>query len=83
MPDQISACRSCGAPIRWVRTTYGRLVPIDPDPVSNGNIVIQPISGTADYVRKGAYIDQTWDRYVSHFVTCPDADAWRKPRARR
>ena len=29
----MSACRGCGCPIDWIRTTAGRNMPVDPEPV--------------------------------------------------
>lgn len=29
----MSVCKGCGAPIDWIRTTEGRNMPIDPEPV--------------------------------------------------
>ena len=29
----MSVCRGCGAPIDWIKTTEGRNMPIDPEPV--------------------------------------------------
>ena len=29
----MSVCRGCGAPINWIKTTEGRNMPIDPEPV--------------------------------------------------
>ena len=76
-------CRSCGAPVRWVITEANdRRMPIDPEPVEDGNVwVIEirqgtPIVGvalTGDAVPASVPL-----RYVSHFVTCPDRDTWRK-----
>lgn len=29
----MSLCRGCGASIEWIRTTAGRSMPVDPEPV--------------------------------------------------
>lgn len=85
-----ATCSSCSAPILWARgVATGRGVPLDLDPVADGNIVIVPASDVpADlalgrnevavhYLRKG---DDPGDRprYVTHFSTCPDATTHRK-----
>ena len=73
-----SPCRACGAPMRWVKTRTGKALPLDPEPVANGTIVLMPITEVAVTIRRG------WDdpdpltpRYVSHFATCPAADQFR------
>ena len=37
----MNTCRSCGAPILWRETHAGRRMPIDPEPVADGNVVIE------------------------------------------
>ena len=88
----MSACRSCGAPIEWVRTTNGETMPLDPDPRDDGNLAR---TGSRSTTRTGSEVDVVRyvdpadlplpgldppDRYVSHFTTCPDADQWRRDR---
>lgn len=68
----MSACKSCGAAIVWVRTESGRVMPVDLHPTNRGNVVIR--NGVA-YV--GAQQDDA-PRYTSHFATCPDAEGWRR-----
>ena len=76
-------CRSCHAPVYWVTTEKGKDMPLDRDPVPDGNIVISP-KGLAVY-RKKSDVPQLPGieeppRYKSHFATCPDRDSWRKPK---
>lgn len=85
------ACRSCGATVTWVRTTQGRMMPLDPHPRADGNLVLTGSTATA---RAGGrvpvvrYLDgeapslpgiDPGERFVSHFATCPHADEWRQP----
>jgi hypothetical protein len=77
------ACRSCGAEIVWARTVNGKTIPIDVDPVEDGNIELQDGAGAmpvAVYVKKddGQLGLLASDRYVSHFATCPQAKEWRR-----
>ena len=77
----MSVCRSCGAPIVWCVTTAGKRMPVDSDPVENGNLVIVPQEGPwrEPLVRVLAKDEVvTEDRFVSHFVSCPNAKAHRK-----
>lgn len=77
MSDQ--ACRSCKAPILWaISSKTGNRIPINeapPEP-GKGNVMLDaPLSPgppTARYVTPGE------GSHVTHFVTCPDADSWRK-----
>lgn len=73
-----NSCRSCGAPVRWVRTEAGRRMPINPDPDPAGNLVLD-VTGLAVQVDPTA----TGPKYTSHFATCPEAARHRKPKQRK
>lgn len=65
----------------WAKTITGRPIPLDAEPVMDGNIVIR--HGLAVVIRHGvALIGQTPEpgeaRHVSHFVSCPHSRGWRK-----
>jgi hypothetical protein len=64
----------------WVVTDKGRRMPLDPEPVRDGNVVF-----TGEYdddVPRVRYLhrDEAPDvpTYKSHFATCPNADAHRR-----
>lgn len=64
-------CRSCQAPVIWVKSSKGKNVPIDGDELEITNIA------------KGGWVDlkteKTPDgRFVCHFATCPNADEHRR-----
>ena len=73
----------------WAVTSKGSLMPIDPDPVAGGNVILD---GTARHQRSGreypaAFVLAGTDtplgdpaRFVSHFATCPNAERFRRPR---
>lgn len=73
-------CKSCGRPIIWARTESGKAMPLDAQPVDAAKV-----EGTCildqGVARFGA-IDTApgVPHYVSHFATCPNAAAHRKPR---
>lgn len=72
-----ATCRSCGAPIRFVRTTKGKLMPLDREPHPDGNIELDT-EGHAT-VHGQPPLD-AGPLYLSHFVSCPSASENRRPR---
>lgn len=75
--NDMSFCRSCKKPIRWVRMAgSGKANPLDLETRPDGNIVMDE-EGEAVYVRKGMDVG-TADRFVSHFSTCEFADQHRR-----
>ena len=70
----VTACRSCDAPIRWVRTVRGNLMPLDAAPDPAGNVEI--IDGVAHV--HGQPPLGTPELWTCHFYTCPDAQTWKK-----
>lgn len=83
-------CRACGRPVKLIPTIQGwertppTLMPLDPDPVENGNVVIEPgvedkaIPPRARTLKKGEEPPVGVLRYVSHFATCTDPGRFRK-----
>lgn len=82
----MSTCGSCGAEVVWAVTPAGRRMPVDAEPVDGGNVILHPgiargDAPTATVVGKAvapALFGDDAPRYVSHFVTCPNADAHRR-----
>jgi hypothetical protein len=80
----VSTCRTCRASIMWAFTTSGKRIPVDADPVPDGNLALLPSTmlgqdPTAIVVAPGAQLlGDDGVRYVSHFVTCPYADQHRR-----
>lgn len=71
----IDACRSCGAPIRWlVHATTGKTAPIDAEAAPRGNLVLLR-GGRYRVVGRDEII--TGPRYWPHFATCPHRARWR------
>jgi len=79
---KVTHCRSCGDRIIWAVTTKGKRIPLDADPVADGNIVIIGMTLHRDpLVSVGLThgdVPAGEKSYVTHFVTCKDADSWRK-----
>jgi len=81
----LSKCNSCGADIIWAVSREGNRMPINPDPVVNGNVILTERSGNqppiATVLKKSQQDDLLLalePRYVSHFATCPQSKQWRK-----
>lgn len=71
-------CRSCGAEVWWVVTANNKAMPLDPGPRSDGNMVF--VDGGVVHFDPGDLFHAQLARFVSHFVTCPQANSWRRPR---
>lgn len=70
-------CGSCKAPVVWVITEKGKRMPLDKEPVPNGNIIVLN-NGIAHFLLKDEPVKPETKRYVSHFATCPNAGQHRK-----
>lgn len=75
-------CKSCKAKIFFAVTLNGREIPVDYEPVENGNLEItlppDPRDMPTAFVLRRDDKALTPTRYVSHFATCPDADEHRR-----
>ena len=67
-------CKSCGAELAFVRSEAGRWMPLDLAPDPAGNIVLR--GAVAHILQKGESSNEP--RYLSHFVTCPEAGIFRR-----
>lgn len=87
----MSLCRGCGSPITWAVTTNGRMMPLDPELSTEGNVVptgrrITTSRGQLLEVRvittkstgQRDLLDPDGARYYPHHATCPDAAAFRR-----
>ena len=77
-------CKSCGAKIKWIDTSAGKKMPVNAEQVKywqrdgakgkavtlNGEVI------SCDFT--GDISKPTGVGYISHFSTCPNADAHRK-----
>ena len=69
----MSKCRSCGAPIEWAVTDAGKMIPLDADPVPEGNLVVEAGKSRARTVDDPGVVF-----WRTHFATCPNADEHRR-----
>lgn len=66
-------CRTCQAPIGFIRTEHGKVMPVDPTPTAAGNVAVhKDVHGTL----VGRVISEElpaapWETvYMPHFATC-------------
>jgi hypothetical protein len=74
-----SYCHSCGAVVVWAVTDAGKRMPVDPDPTVVGNLILERRDGQDRVTSAPPVATSEPKRWVSHFATCPQANAWRKP----
>ncbi len=73
---KFTECTHCGAPVVFLLAEKsGKVNILDAEPVETGNVAI--INRRAVYASKAAPLPEGIERYVSHFATCPNADAVR------
>jgi hypothetical protein len=68
-----SRCKSCNAEIVWVTTPSGKTMPLNA--MTKTLWAIEP-----DGAQCGSPRAKPVQVRESHFATCKDADAWRKPK---
>lgn len=73
----MSPCKKCGKPMRWVDTATGSHLPIDPDPVPDGNIMLLE-NGLCTIVPLEERAACVAPLFKSHFATCPSASEFRR-----
>ena len=73
---KVPTCRSCNAPVRWAKTTKGKLIPLDPSPVPGGKFGLV-LQGDDSPPLAVAAQDHHQLRYDTHFATCPHARSHR------
>lgn len=84
-----ASCRSCGAPILWVRTKKNKSMPLDPKPTEAGSIIIRmgprigqetAIIETKDQREQRLKCHDPSGRtaFMPHWATCPTPEQHRK-----
>jgi len=81
LQPELVPCRSCKALIFFATVTKtGKKIPMDPEAVDDGNIVLSPDCRDAEVLGPGEAPTFPGRKYRSHFATCPDAKGWRRKR---
>jgi hypothetical protein len=78
--EGLPTCGTCGQSVRWIRTTFGARMPVDPLPDVNGNMVRRE-DGRLRILSRLAAEDARaagWTLWMSHFRSCPDAEHHRR-----
>lgn len=86
MPMNNDLCRTCGAPIVWIKTLAGKAMPCNADGVL---VIADPkakefmvsatgIAGTCRRAGPEDINERREIRYTSHFATCPQAAQHRR-----
>lgn len=78
-------CRTCKAEIRWAVTEQGRPIPLDLEPVPDGNIRLAAAHALGGMARAIVVPEQrrgelAGELYRPHFASCPHADQHRRRR---
>lgn len=78
---ELAACRSCHAPIIWATSKGGTAMPVDAEPVADGNVELTAQPG--QWVGPVAVVLTAPSLFglplrKAHFTTCPEADTWRR-----
>lgn len=74
----MAKCFSCGAEIVWALTEKGKRMPVDAEPVADGNLELDVRTDPPLAIVHGQPTLDGGPRYVSHFATCPNADRHRQ-----
>lgn len=73
-------CKTCKQVIAWALTEKHKPIPIDPEPVPDGNLVLERRDGKLYARQSTPLLDGALPRFKSHFATCKDADQHRRSR---
>jgi len=68
-------CFSCDGRVIWTTTKNGNKMPVNQDPVPNGNIRLD--GNMAVVMTQEEMASYAGTRYISHHAVCPKAKDWR------
>ena len=79
-----TTCKACGKPIVWIRTTKGKSMPCDAEPVAYKEIkggkekIVTPNGEVISCTFDAKPEEMTGIGYIPHWSTCPQANSFRK-----
>lgn len=82
-------CKGCERPILWVETEKGARMPLDPEPVEAGRVIIRMGPQMGQETAHAETAEETANRlkcpipagrvaYMPHHATCPNVEDFRK-----
>lgn len=77
-------CRGCGVKIVWIKTSAGKSMPCNPDPVTYwqkakaAGKVVTPNGEVLSCEFEGDLHEATGIGYISHYATCPQAARFKR-----
>lgn len=79
----VASCKSCGAPIRWTKTSRGKNMPIDEKPSEGGDFAVLPDTDPpeVEWLSSRSKTTHPGPFFTSHFATCPNADQHRRKKS--
>lgn len=83
----VPLCRACQAKIIWARTPNGKAMPVDGQPVEDGNVKLERVHGKLTaFVLGPLELELEPDGvqlFKAHFATCPNAHEFRRRRPKK
>lgn len=88
----MATCSGCKATIRWIKTTAGKSMPVDPERIHEWidtdapstklpRITLITPEGETVTGHQGSILTpgaRSFEGYISHFATCPQAKQFRR-----
>jgi hypothetical protein len=78
MTVELTSCRDCGRPVRWVRCGRDRPVALDPEPHPLGCVVLDEFGRCGPAAWQPGTPDLT-ERFLRHQATCTAGRGSRTP----
>ena len=69
---RLSECRTCQAPIRFVKLASGKAMPVNPQPNPEGNVAARLVGGGlhGHVISRDHPAPKVGHRFVAHYATC-------------
>lgn len=79
---RVEGCKSCGASVIWAVTPAAKPMPVDAEPVKDGNVQLEhrgdDMTPLARVLPVAKQFGKAGQLRKSHFATCPQAGKWRR-----
>lgn len=76
----LAVCKACKGSVIWGETSAGKLMPVNAEPVADGNLRLMygPGGGKVLIITGAPPEGSAEPRFMSHFATCPEAARYRR-----